>query len=173
MSPDMRGAMYNLAAYGGDGNTYTSLERLHDEAELQEEKVRLLMALSSFQDQELLQRTIDMALSGKVRSQDSVMLVSLVASNPKNGREIAWDYTKRNWQELDRRYGAGGFAMMRLVQITGGFTTPEARKEVEEFFEEHPTPSASRTIQQSLERIGLNIRWLEQNRDGLAEWFGR
>ena len=169
----MRGAVYNLAASGGDGNTYTSLERLHDESDLQEEKVRLLLALSSFQDEELLQRTIEMTLSGKVRSQDSVMLVNFVASNPKNGREIAWEYTKRNWEELDRRYGAGGFAMMRLVQITGGFTTPEAREEVEEFFKEHPTPSASRTIQQSLERIGLNIRWLEQNRVGLAEWFGR
>ena len=172
LSPDMRGAVYNLAAYGGDGNTYTSLQRLHDEADLQEEKVRLLMAMSSFQDQELLEKTIEMTLSEKVRSQDSVMLVNFVASNRKNGREIAWDYAKRNWQELDRRYGAGGFAMMRLVQITGGFTTPEARQEVEEFFQEHPTPSASRTIQQSLERIGLNIRWLEQNKAGLAEWFG-
>ena len=164
--------MYNLAASGGDGNTYTSLERLHDETDLQEEKVRLLMALSSFHDEELLQRTIELTLSGKVRSQDSVMLVNFVASNLKNGREIAWEYTKRNWEELDRRYGAGGFAMMRLVQITGGFTTPAAREEVEDFFKEHPTPSASRTIQQSLERIGLNIRWLEQNRAGLAEWFG-
>ena len=59
---------------------------------------------------------------------------------------------------------------MRLVSITGGFTTPERGAEVEEFFRDHPAPSASRTIQQSLERIRLNVKWLENNRPGLAEW---
>ncbi|MCH7706607.1 MAG: hypothetical protein IIB33_06130, partial [Chloroflexi bacterium] len=71
-----------------------------------------------------------------------------------------------------RRYGEGGFAMMRLVSIPGGFTTPEARQEVEEFFNSHPTPAATRTIQQSLERIDLNVRWLERNREDMAAWFG-
>ena len=61
--------------------------------------------------------------------------------------------------------------MMRLASITGGFTTPEARQEVEEFFKSHPTPSATRTIQQSLERIDLNVRWLERNRQDMGNWF--
>ena len=43
--------------------------------------------------------------------------------------------------------------------------------EVVQFFEEHPTPSAARTIQQSLERIRLNVRWLERNRDAVGEWL--
>jgi hypothetical protein len=42
---------------------------------------------------------------------------------------------------------------------------------VEEFFKAHPAPSATRTIQQSLERIGLNVRWLGRNRKELGEWF--
>ena len=60
---------------------------------------------------------------------------------------------------------------MRLVSITGGFTTPERAQEVEAFFQAHPAPSAARTIQQSLERIRLNVRWLERNRQELARWF--
>ena len=37
----------------------------------------------------------------------------------------------------------------------------------------HPVPAATRTVQQSLERIGLNVRWLERNREELAAWFQR
>ena len=113
-----------------------------------------------------------MSLTAQVRPQDTVTLVGAVASNRYGGREIAWEYVKSNWAEFDRRYGSGGFAMMRLVSITGGFTTPEARRDVEEFFKSHPTPAATRTIRQSLERIDLNIRWLERNRGDLAKWFG-
>ena len=43
--------------------------------------------------------------------------------------------------------------------------------EVEKFFEDHPTPSAARTIQQSLERIRLSVRWLELNRDAVGGWL--
>ena len=170
--PDLRGVVYGLAAQTGDGDTHDTLRRLAQEATLQEEKVRLLAALARFQERPLLEKTVQMSLSPEVRLQDTVMLVSAVAGNIHGGTELAWEYVKSNWAEFNRRYGSGGFAMMRLVDITGSFTTAEARRDVEEFFQANPTPSASRTIQQSLERIGLNMRWLERNREELARWFG-
>ena len=87
------------------------------------------------------------------------------------GRGLTWQFIKDNWAELDRRYGDGGFAITRLVAQTGGFTSPDKARDVEEFFNAHPAPSAARTIQQSLERIKLNVRWLERNRPVLPEWF--
>ena len=172
LSPDIKGVVYSLAARTGDGATFDSLRRLALEASLQEEKMRLLGAMASFQDRDLLAKTLELSLSPEVRSQDTVILLSSVAGNPGGGRDLAWDYIKSNWAELDRRYGTGGFAMMRLVSITGGFATPEARRDVEEFFQRNPTPAVTRTIQQSLETIDLNIRWMDRNRDDLARWFG-
>jgi puromycin-sensitive aminopeptidase len=61
---------------------------------------------------------------------------------------------------------------MALVSVTSAFTTEEKLEDVQAFFEAHPTPSAERTIQQSLERIRLNIAWLDLNREALAERFG-
>jgi len=49
--------------------------------------------------------------------------------------------------------------------------TKEQCAEVEEFFKTHPAPSAARAIQQALERIRLNAKWLERNRQDLAAWF--
>ena len=42
------------------------------------------------------------------------------------------------------------------------------REDVERFFTDHPTPAAERTIRQSLERIRINIAWLERNRAELG-----
>ncbi len=169
--PDLRGVVYGLAAQEGDATTHDALRRLAQEATLQEEKVRRLMALARFRERPLLEKTLQMVLTPEVRTQDTVSLVSVVAGNIHGGTELAWEHVKSNWAEFDRRYGTGGFALMRLVGITGGFTTSEARRDVEEFFQANPAPAASRGIKQSLERIELNIRWLERNREDLAQWL--
>ena len=173
LSPDLKGAVYALAAQAGDADTFSAMHRLSQETPLQEEKVRLLQSLTRFSDAGLLQRTLDLALSPDVRIQDTVAMVLGVAGNRNNGAQMAWDFVKSNWAEFDRRYGSGGFAIMRLVGLTSNFVTAEARQDVEQFFEENPTPAASRSIQQCLERINLNIRWLERNRDDLAQWLAR
>ena len=42
---------------------------------------------------------------------------------------------------------------------------------MDSFFAEHPVPAAERTIRQALERVRLNIKWLEHNRQELTDWF--
>ena len=130
------------------------------------------MALTRFSDLELLRETLERSLSNEVRSQDTIFVVAGVASNLK-GRDLAWDFIKSNWPEFDRRYGSGGFGLMRLVSVCGNFTTQDKLADVESFFTENPTPAAERTIRQALERIRLNIGWLERNREEVAGWLAQ
>ena len=169
--PDLRGIVFSLAAQAGDRATYDQLWELEERTGLQEEKIRLLLAMSRFQDVELLNDTLESALSSRVRSQDTITVVAGVAANPR-GRLPAWEFVKNNWAEFDRRYGGGGFGLMRLVSIVNSFTTEEQKADVENFFAENPAPAAERTIRQALERMRLNIRWLELNRPALNAWFG-
>ena len=169
--PDLRGVVFSLAAQAGDRATYDQLWGLEERARLQEEKIRLLLAMSRFQDVNLLNDTLERSLSSRVRSQDTITVVAGVAANPA-GRGPAWEFVKSNWAEFDRRYGGGGFGLMRLVSIVNGFTTEEGMADVEKFFTDNPAPAAERTIRQALERMRLNIRWLEQNRPALNAWFG-
>ena len=138
---------------------------------MHEEKIRLLMSLARFQQQDLLRETLDRSLSDDVRLQDTIFVVSAVAAN-NQGKDLAWEFLKEQWDEFDRRYGGGGFGLMRLVAITNSFTTNEKRDDVAAFFEAHPTPAAERTIRQALERIALNVAWLDRNREELARRFG-
>ncbi len=172
LHPDLRGAVYSIVAQEGDVSTYDTLWQLEKNAELHEERVRILGALTRFQQKDILEDVLQKSLSEDIRSQDSVLVIVSLAAN-RFGRRLAWEFIKDNWEEFDRRYGGGGFALMRLVSISGGFTTLEMQNDVQEFFRLNPAPSAQRTIQQSIERIGLNIAWLSKNRDGLAKWFSQ
>ena len=169
--PDLRGIVFSLAAQAGDRTTYDQLWELEERTSMQEEKVRLLLAMSRFQDVGLLNETLESSLGQRVRSQDTITVVAGVAANPI-GREPAWEFVKSNWPEFDRRYGGGGFGLMRLVSIVNSFTTEERMADVEKFFADNPAPAAERTIRQALERMRLNIRWLGQNRGALNSWFG-
>ena len=170
LAPDLRGVVFALAAQSGGKDVYDQIWGLEGETDLAEEKIRLLMSLTRFQRPELLNSTLADSLSAKVRSQDSITLVAGVAANPK-GRDLAWEFVKDNWAEFDRRYGGGGFGLMRLVSICSHFNSQEKADEVDSFFAEHPAPAAERTIRQALERVRLNIKWLEQNRQELTDWF--
>ncbi len=163
LHPDIRNVVLNLAARQGGKKTYDRLWDIENKVTLHEEKLRLLIALCHFEKQDLLKETLKRLLdTNRVRSQDTISLMSQIAAT-KQGRDLAWDFMKANWKELDRRYGDGGFAITRLVELTGLFTTREKYAEVEKFFETHSTPSAERTVRQSLERIRLNAIWLEKN----------
>ena len=168
---DLRSATFGMAAHRGDRALYDAMWELEKAATLQEEKMRFVGALCNFSDSSLLRETLERSLDeSHVRSQDTIRVMVGVASNHA-GRELAWEFLKDNWAEFDRRYGEGGFAIMRLVSISSVFTTEEKRREVQEFFEANPVPAAERTIRQGLERMAINIAWLEKNREDLAGWL--
>ncbi len=171
LRPDLRAVVYNLAAEQGDDEMFETMRRLEQEFDLQEERVRMQMALTQFRQPELLRRALEMALNQEqIRVQDAPRILMGVGGNIR-GLDLTWEFMKNNWPEIERRYAGGGFAIMRLVSITGGFTMQDAATDVRTFFDAHPTPSATRAIQQSLERIELNRLWLERNRDDLAAWL--
>ena len=169
--PDLRGVVFSLVAQQGDRAVYDRIWQLERGAELHEEKIRLLMSLARFPQEALLRETLERSLTDDVRLQDTIFVVSAVAANHR-GRRLAWEFLKKEWDEFNRRYGGGGFGLMRLVAITNAFTSAEMRADVAAFFAAHPTPAAERTIRQALERIALNAAWLDRNRGELAARFG-
>ena len=159
--PDIRSVVFALAAQEGDTDTYELMWQLEKQTELQEEKVRFHGALSSFSDELLLQETLKRSLTDDIRAQDTIRVIVSVSSSAK-GRALGWNFLRENWEELDRRYGDGGFALMRLVSLVSGFSSLERLDEVERFFSANPTPAAERTIEQAKERIKLNSAWVNK-----------
>lgn len=172
LHPDLRGTVYALVAQEADQAAYATLWDLERKAALQEEQVRLLIALTYPRDPRLLEETLRRSLTDAVRSQDAVVVItSVAASRPSIGRDLAWSFVERNWDELYRRYAESGFLIRRLVQIAQTFTTPDAAKEVERFFRGRNAPEVDRAVRQAVEKIRVNAVWRKRNSKALAQWF--
>lgn len=172
LHPDIRGVVYNLVAQRADPATYETLWGLERKATLQEEQVRLLVALGRPRDPGLLRETLRRSLTDDVRLQDSGLVILNVASaRPSLGRPLAWTFVKENWDELYRRYAESGTMIRHLVEISQGFSTLEMAKDVERFFRSRKAPEVKRTVQQSLEKIRVNAAWRKRNGKELSRWF--
>ena len=67
-----------------------------------QDKVRYLLALPATPDPALLARTLDLALSDEVRTQDAPFLVAGVMSN-RAGGSLAWQWVEDHWEQLQQR----------------------------------------------------------------------
>lgn len=172
LDPNLRGVVCNIAAWYGTEATYEAMLDLYRRAQTQEEKSRYLHALGCFRNEKLLEQTLRFAMSPEVRSQDTVGVVAAVAGNP-SGQDLAWEFIKANWQELEKRYGEGTSPMLShlIASTISGLDTRDKKQEVEEFFATHPVPAATMALARALESIDINVAWLEKNRNAVGEWL--
>ena len=163
LDPDLRGVIYSLVAWSGDYKTYEILLKQFRKATMQEEKLRFLSALSSFQDEKLLARTLKFVLTKEVRSQNLHLPIMRMASNPY-GRKLVWPWVKKNWKKIVKKFGVGSPLINRVV---GSITVVHDRKkepEIRLFFKANPTPGTEMKLAQTLERIRIYSKFLERTR---------
>ncbi len=171
LSPDLRGAVYATVARHGGIAEFNQMLKIYRGSPLQEERVRVLRALTFFRRPEIIHKTLTFALSNEVRNQDAFMLLSGFGHN-RVGRPIAWETVKRNWNKLVKRYASGGLGLMnRIIEgAAGGFQTEAEVKDVQRFFKAHPVPGTERAMKQTLEALVATLRWIKRDRSDVEEW---
>jgi len=167
---DLRAFVFKTVLANGGDAEFEQMLKLYDSAEMQEEKVRIARSLGAVKEPHLISKVLDFALSDKVRSQDSVFVIAGTTGSAV-GRDLAWKFFRNNFDKLNERY-CGGFLLSRLVQsTTEGFAALEKATAVEEFFKAHPVQAAERTVQQSIENIRLNARWLQVEMPAVSKFL--
>jgi len=166
---ELAGTALGLAADTGDEALYNRILAAAKKAKSPEEYYGFLYTLTQFTDPKLLIRTLDLALSPDVRSQDSLGLVATVMGN-RAGEKVAWDYVQSHWAEVQK--AGGPFAAGAIVGSTSSFCDTAMREQVTQFFAAHKVDSAERTYRQSLERIDSCIDVKAKQSGNLAAWLG-
>ncbi|XP_078080307.1 puromycin-sensitive aminopeptidase isoform X1 [Mustelus asterias] len=168
---DLRSPVYLTVLKHGDSTTLDAMLKLHNQADLQEEKVRIERLLGAISHPDLIQKVLTFAMSEEVRPQDTVFVLGGVSGGSLMGRKTAWKFVKDNWEELYNRY-QGGFLISRLIKLTvEGFAGDKMAADIKSFFETHPAPAAERTIQQSCENVLLNGAWLKRDAEAIQLYF--
>jgi aminopeptidase N len=170
VSADLRSAVYTIGAASGGGKEFHQLLAKYRKESLHEEQSRIGHALASFSQKELLEEVLEFSLSKDVRAQDTLSIVSSVFSN-LSGSQLAWEFVKKHWPIFLERYGSGGYALSRLIKSANIFHTREAYSDFKQFFKVHPAPGAARAVEQVLEKIDGNIRWIARDGKIINKWL--
>ncbi|XP_076459328.1 puromycin-sensitive aminopeptidase-like [Babylonia areolata] len=168
---NMRKAVYSTVMAHGKAEVYFKLKKLMQDPETPHERITIMGCFGRSQDTAILQDALKLSVSGEVKSQDTHIIVGGVAAGSAKGRELAWAFFKDNYQMLYHRFSSS-LLLARLVKvITEDFASEEMAVEIEQFFKEHPAPSAERTVQQSCEKIRLNAVWLQQEAENVTKYL--
>jgi len=173
MPADLRSLAYKYTVAHGGPEDFDKIVEVYRKADMHEEKIRALRALGSSDRADMIAKALDFVMSSEVRTQDFFIgLHPLTQTAP--GRVAAWSFVQDRFQEIQKRMGDTAALLDRTIGYTTSTFASEAKAaEIEKFFKENPVPAAERTIRQSLEAVRANSRWLENNREGVAEWLNK
>jgi Peptidase family M1 domain/ERAP1-like C-terminal domain/Peptidase M1 N-terminal domain len=165
LDPDTASAVLDVVADGGGTDEYeTFLGRHRTPANPQEEN-RYLYALASFTDSALAARTFDLALS-EVRTQNAPFLIQLLLVNRVTGPQ-SWLRLSGDWEDVIHRFPTNTVPRM-LDGVRGLCWPPNLADEVTAFLEANPLVAGGRTVEQTLERLAVNVDFGRREGPGLA-----
>ncbi len=157
-----------LTAAKGDATMYEQMLRLAQSATDPALKQDALRNLTRFQAPDLVAQTLEYAVSDRVRSQDSWMVIAQLLSR-RETQDAAWAFVQLHWDEITQR--ATESSGTRIVEATGAFCTVERRDEVTSFFAAHPVASARRTLARSIDSIDDCIHLRAEQEPELRRWL--
>src|ERR1039458_7627327 len=100
--PTLADAAVLLTTPSGDAETYERMLRAARNAADPDFKRAALDVLTRFQSRALVERTLEFALSGEVRNQDSWVPIALLLER-RETQDQAWGFVVRHWGEIERR----------------------------------------------------------------------
>jgi len=170
VDPNVLPALIAILAHVGDADRYEEFVRRFRAATTPQEEQRYLYALAAFQRRELLAQTLERAVSGEIRTQDAPFVVRTLLMSVYS-REMAWDFVKRRWDQMDRLYPKHG--LRRMCEGVIGLATPELERNVHAFFTERTINLGGKTLEQYLEQLRVAVALSEREGEALASYLRR
>jgi puromycin-sensitive aminopeptidase len=167
--PAVAAAALSVVAATGDEADYEAGLNRYRNARTPQDQRRELFALAEFQPEALLRRTLDLAFSDEVKSQDAPFLLGRCIAHRRHGA-LAWRYVREQWDEANQRFPVN--LVIRIIEPVTRLTAPEQQADVAAFLAEHPLPQAGKRVEQLLERQAVNVALRQREEPALARAFG-
>jgi puromycin-sensitive aminopeptidase len=165
LDPDLASAIIGVVAASGGAEDYEAFLEHYRHPTTPQEEMRYLYALAGFNDPGLAARTFEFALT-EVRSQNAPFVIGMLLANRDNGA-ATWGRVRDHWDELVARIPANIVPRM-LGGVTSLCRDPNLAQEVTAFVRAHPLPIGQRTVDQTLERLAINVSFAAALHDSAA-----
>jgi puromycin-sensitive aminopeptidase len=170
LEPNLEAAVLEVVADQQRPGDYDAFYAAYRAAPTPQIELRYLSALAAFPDVELATRTLDLALD-EVRAQNGPFLIAGLLTNRVGGPAVFDRLTERFDEALERFPVVSHARMLQGVRLLCGNRALAQR--VADFLAAHPLRSGQRTVDQTLERLWINLGFVERERDGLAATLER
>jgi puromycin-sensitive aminopeptidase len=152
--PDLASAILGAVAASGGPEEFEDFLERHRHPATPQEEMRYLYALAGFTDPSLVARAFEIART-EVRTQNAPFLINLLLAGRDAG-PATWVRVRDHWDELVERIPAN-----ILPRMLGGVASlcrdSQLADEVTAFVRAHPLAIGQRTVDQTLERLGINV----------------
>ena len=165
VDPSLSSAALTASATLGDVALHERLVERFGAAENPQDRERILRSLARFRDPDALARTLELSLSGSVRTQDAPYLLGETLANRDNGA-AAWAFVSGRWDEVNERFPDNS-----IPRLIGGIRSVRDRAlagEVAAFLDEHPIPQGALQVRQHIERMWVTVALAEREASLLA-----
>ncbi len=169
VDPSLGSAALVVSATLGDQALHDRLVERFRASDNPQDRERLLLALSRFRDAGCLQRTLELTLSGAVRTQDAPYLLRETLTNRDNGA-AALDFVVGHWGEITERFPAN--SIPRLVSGVRSVRERALAERVVAFLAENPIPQGEQQVRQHIERMWVTVALAERESERLAAYLG-
>ncbi len=171
LPPDLATAVARVIAAGGGAEAWDLLYSHYKNATTPQDEVRYLDALGGFPEADLLRRSIDLAFSGEVRSQDAPFLVGGILAR-RDGCTVAWEAMEEHWDEMLERWPPK--ALQRSLESLPGLAAAgdAYAQRVFNWLDSHPLGLGERRVQQARERLTINLAFKGHVDDQLGSALG-
>lgn len=172
INPNLRSTIFNIIAKNGNMDTFNKFFDIYSNPDSVEEKLAALRAFGRFEDEEVLDKVVSLLLkSDVVKSQDIYIPMQGMRAHSK-GIEKLWNWLTANWDAVYDLLPPGLSMLGSIVILsTSGFTKPEQKKEVEDFFKTKNTKGFDQSLAQSLDMITAKSNLAARDTGSISEWL--
>ena len=110
------------------------------------------------------------SISKTIKNQDAPYLIASTLRNYIHTNKT-WSFIENNWNEINDK-----FPNNSIPRIFGGVRSISDKNlaiKVKDFFSKNPIPQGQKTIDQNLEKMFINIKFVEYQKIHLDNWINK
>lgn len=171
---NMRSTIYLAGIKYGGEKQWNHMYKIYETTQFPAEQRKIMFALTDTTNKTILKKYLSWTMdNSKIRSQDTCSVIEHISLNPV-ATEMTYNFVKKHWHTLFKRYGKGSFDMSRLIKsVFGRFKTEEGLKEAQDFLstQKHQLGSGKLAAKQAIAAIKNHIAWLKKNEKDVVAWL--
>jgi aminopeptidase N len=172
LPPDLRSIIYATAARHGDVKTFDKLLKMHNDSSSSEERVTLALAITNFEQPELIDRALETITTEDVRIQDAIYWIIYSFGN-RYAKDKTWQWMVKHWDWLKENMGGDlSFARMPLYAARA-FSDADFLPKYKKFFTSVMSPLIDRTFKQGVEIIEWQSEWKKRDLELIKTFFAQ